>query len=137
MTMMFEAEKDSALECEQIFNQFGTASGLKVNWSKTAAVLIRAEQIQEDFSQFQWKWENTGDYSKLLGFPFGEGISDEMVLKQMQHKIAEQIQLDKTIPYERLERVVVVNELLMGAGWYRLTLWKGDIKELNIWSSLW
>jgi hypothetical protein len=66
-----------------------------------------------------------------LGFPFREGISDKLVLKQLQDKLAEQIKLDKTIPYGFLERVVVVNQLLMGAGWYRLILWKGEKKELK------
>jgi hypothetical protein len=42
-TMMFEAEEDSALKCKEIFEQFGAASGLKVNWAEMAAVLIAAD----------------------------------------------------------------------------------------------
>jgi hypothetical protein len=39
-SVMIEATAANARTCEQIFDTFGRASGLKVNWAETAALMI-------------------------------------------------------------------------------------------------
>jgi hypothetical protein len=67
----------------------------------------------------------------LLGFYFGDGISHELVLKGIQDKLAEQIQIAKNVPYGYMERVVVLNQMFMGTIWYKVALWKGGDKDLK------
>jgi hypothetical protein len=131
-SVMIRASADNARECQKIFDQFGTASGLKVNWNETAAVLISPNPRPQELDCFSWKLEQQGQYSKLLGFFFGEnGIDSRMVLKRMKETLANQLRKARLILFSPTERKVIVNQLLKGSLCYVLTLWKGTDEELH------
>jgi hypothetical protein len=111
---MFEAEQGSATKCVQIFDRFGKASGLKVNYTETTVVLIAADTVPAEMIPFNWKWETAEDYSRLLGFCFGDGISQKEVLAKIKCKLAEQIKKAKEVPSTPGERVTVINQLFFG-----------------------
>jgi hypothetical protein len=73
-SIMIRATQEDAKECEQVFNQFGRVSGLRVNWEETSAILILEEPCPDDLREFWWKWEAPGSFSKLLGYTFGDGF---------------------------------------------------------------
>jgi hypothetical protein len=71
-SVLIEATAANARVCQDIFDSFGKASGLRVSWEDTAAVLISPDPRPTELNEFKWKWEQPGQYSKLLGFFFGE-----------------------------------------------------------------
>jgi hypothetical protein len=130
-TMMLEAEVGSANGCQKFVEEVGRASGLKVRWEDTAAVLIGADTVPAEPSQFQLKWEAPGDTSKLLGYYFNAGISHDMVLQEIKSKLADQIKLAKSMPFPSMKQITGPKSLFMGKLWYVLALWKGEDKELK------
>jgi hypothetical protein len=104
----------------------------KINWEEMEAVMISADPKPAELNKFKWKWEQQGQYSKLLGFYFGEeGIDEGMVFQQIKSNSAEQLGKARLTPFTPTERKVVVTQLLEGSLWYVLTLWKGKEQELQ------
>jgi hypothetical protein len=56
-SIIVRADRQNAQECEMIFNRFGQASGLKINWEEIAAVLISDDPVPNNLAEFKWKWE--------------------------------------------------------------------------------
>jgi hypothetical protein len=132
-TIMIKADAGNVRVCQEMFNRFGNATGLRVNWQETTTVLISTDPVPAELQPFGWKWEETGQFSKLLGLFFGDGIAQEMVKSALKSKLEERISQAKLLPYAYMERKTIINQLFQAGLWYVLALWGGkdeDLKEL-------
>ena len=130
-TMLVQTDKANVQKCVDLFDTFGTASGLKVNWKDTAAVMISSTPKPQELDSFGWQWETEGNFSKLLGFHFGDGISQDMVWTQINTKLEAQIVAAKHHPFNYMERVVLINQQYEASMWYIMMLWRGKDGQLE------
>lgn len=129
--MLLQAQVANLKSCQAIFDSFGEASGLKCDWTKMAAVYIAPGPIPDELKDFLWQWEEAGNYSKLLGIPFGMGISHVLLVEVLRATLEKKLGKAKHDPHSFMARVMIANMLLEESLWYVLTLWLGSEKELS------
>jgi hypothetical protein len=76
----------------EIFQSFGKASGLYVNWSKTKGAYVSDQPLPERLNALRWEWETSENATKLLGFPTAQDISvsrmKAMVLATLEDRLS-------------------------------------------------
>lgn len=78
-----------------------------------------------------WNWESGPNYSKLLGYFMGVGISHEQIKEKILTLLEDGLRRSKAKFTSLATRIVLINNLILSTLWYFLTLWAGDEKELE------
>jgi hypothetical protein len=118
-------------QIQSIFDNFGAASGLFVDWRKTKGAFISSQPLPQRLQQLRWEWESPENSSKLLGFPVAESVSLPRMQAMVTEKLESKLQVSRKNPMNLAARVVVANHLLLSSIWYWLTLWPGTLGELS------
>ncbi|KAL3684303.1 hypothetical protein R1sor_002325 [Riccia sorocarpa] len=131
--VIFRAHEEGARCMKNLLDSFGNASGLQIQWNKSAARWIGAAQNNRPSwaAELDWAWKGAGEATKLLGFSFEEGIKPEEMLSKCKRKINE---VCSNAMYGSLSiygRITVANAVLLGVFWYLIPLWAGEIEELQ------
>jgi hypothetical protein len=62
-----------------------------------------------------WKWETAGQFSKLLGFFFGDtGIDPGLVLQNLTANLNAQLRKARQSPFQVMDRVILIKHLFGG-----------------------
>jgi hypothetical protein len=102
-----------------------TASG------KGHAIFIGEGPVPQEFYDLNWSWETLGNYSKLLGVQFGEGLDKEMSVSQVKTTLDKILDKSKMNPTLMPSSMVITKQLMQSSLWYLLTLWPGSDAELK------
>lgn len=127
-----KANRENVTRSKALFDQFGAASGLHCDWSKTKAVHLAPGPIPQNFFDFNWTWESQENASKYLGIFKGNQISRLLANKHLIDKL--QLRLDglgKDRPTSLVVRVVTKNHLILAMLWCMLSLWVGSDVDIN------
>jgi hypothetical protein len=116
---------------QQIFQIFGRASGLYVDWSKTKAAYLSENIIPRRLLALGWTWENDSNATKLLGFPVAQSISTPRMLKMVNAKLDAGLQKSRRNPTSLVARKIISNHMLTASIWFLYTLWNGSMKDLR------
>ncbi|KAL3695540.1 hypothetical protein R1sor_009616 [Riccia sorocarpa] len=89
--VIIRATREGAMNTKRLLDTFGKATGLQIQWNKSAARWISTEegerpQWAEDLG---WCWKDKTETTQLLGFPFEEGINREELYQKCQRRISE------------------------------------------------
>ncbi|KAL3677769.1 hypothetical protein R1sor_020725 [Riccia sorocarpa] len=79
--MIVRATKEGAQNVQELLERFANASGLQIQWRKSAVRWIgpKAEDKPEWTTDMMWSWKGKGEDTTLLGFSFEEGIKAEEI----------------------------------------------------------
>ncbi|KAL3691433.1 hypothetical protein R1sor_005084 [Riccia sorocarpa] len=130
---IFEATKDCVVNIKGTLDTFANASGLQIQWQKSAARWIgpRADSLPDWVDELEWSWKHRGENTKLLGFTFEEGINAGEMLRRCKLKVNEICSNPAFAKLSIYGRVTVANASLLGAFWYIVPLWAGELCELE------
>lgn len=77
-SMLIEAKRPIVDQVLLTFWIMGNASGLLIKETNIKAVFISPWPMLVEISALNWQWKNESNFSKLLGFHIGPGISAQM-----------------------------------------------------------
>jgi hypothetical protein len=86
---MVRGTKEDVDELVRILETFSQASGMEINWEKSCAYWFdKYTHKPEWLLGYNWKWAEEGEFSKLLGTPFGLNLNTRDVDQILYNKIA-------------------------------------------------
>ncbi|KAL3702077.1 hypothetical protein R1sor_020099 [Riccia sorocarpa] len=117
--VIIRATREGAMNTKRPLDTFGKATGLQIQWNKSAARWISTDegerpQWAEDLG---WCWKDKTETTQLLGFPFEEGINREELYQKCQRRISD---ASESVLFGKLSvygRVSMANSMILGALW--------------------
>ncbi|KAL3685733.1 hypothetical protein R1sor_003755 [Riccia sorocarpa] len=87
--VIFRATKDRAYNVKVLLEVFANATGLQIQWSKSAArwIGVGDQQKPEWVANLTWSWKGKGEATKLLGFDFEVGIDATAILRRCKRRV--------------------------------------------------
>lgn len=131
LTMFLRAEMRFINHCKALFQSFGLASGLFVEWTKTKAAFISCRPLPIAFLGLGWTWETQSSASKLLGIHMAQAISEELMTDFVTSRLQQDLSRWRKRPTSLMGRVTIVNHLILSKLWYTLTVWTGSMWTLE------
>ncbi|KAL3689717.1 hypothetical protein R1sor_016026 [Riccia sorocarpa] len=130
--LLLAADRSNLVTAKNLLHQFGTASGLKVQWGKSVARWISdASPIPTWTSELDWVWGAPDQAEKFLGFHFTDTLQEESIFLAAKQKITAKINSPSARSTTIHGRIVIANHIIYGIIWFLLPLWTGDKGRLR------
>lgn len=105
---------------------------MEINWEKSSACWFdkfphKIIQLYE----YDWKWADEGDLSKLLGTLFGLNLDTNDVDYFLYSKISKKLDYGSTMKLSLMGRAVIYNQMLIFTLWIFITVQGGSNKILS------
>ncbi|KAL3702291.1 hypothetical protein R1sor_020313 [Riccia sorocarpa] len=130
--LLLRADRQNLLNAQNTLHMYGQASGLIVQWEKSKARWISAENPRPPWtSELDWVWGMEDDSDKLLGFHFKDGLDEETIYQVALQKIQKWINSPTARSTTIHGRIVIANHLIYGILWFLLPLWAGGKSKIR------
>lgn len=131
ISLVIEADEDMLSHCTQLFETFGRASGLYCDWNKTQAVYLSDTRMPIFLQLCNWQWETNLTASKYLGIHMASQIAPALTTQCLLNSLEKRLERASKDPASLYARVVIANHFVLSVLWYILSLWVGDIQDLE------
>ena len=102
---------------------------MEINWEKSSAYWFDKFTHKPIWlNGYGWKWADNGDFSKLLGTPFGLNLDTHDVLYS---KIFKKLDYWRPMKLSLVGRAVICNQMFIFTLWFFITVWGGSNKILS------
>ena len=129
---MVRGTKEDVEELVKILETFSEASGLQINWKKSSAYWFnRLIPKLEWLLNYNWKWAEEGNLSKLLGTPFGLILDIKDIDQFFYNKIAKKLVYYGSMKLSLAGKIVICNQVLLSTLWFFITVWGVSNKVLR------
>ena len=91
MNMALKADKHYIDYTMEILEQFGLASGLYCDLTKSKAVFIGSKPRPQFLDELPFQWESNDNASKILGIPFAQGIAQQTAASTLLTKLEDKL----------------------------------------------
>lgn len=129
--LIVSAQMPTINQCIQLFDCFGKAAGLYYNWNETKVVHLLQSPLSQELDMLQWKWEDATAASRYLGTYVAEQILHIKTMEALRNALQRRLKKVDTKKSNLVVRVLLVNQYILVALWYLLSLWLGDSKDLE------
>lgn len=107
-----KSNEDMIKRCQEVYLEFGHASGMYCDWDNTKAVFLSNSPLPPFLETKGWMWENDRNASKYLGFYMSDQISPQLTATQVMSKLEKR--LDRATwrnPSSLAARIIITNHL--------------------------
>ncbi|KAL3681634.1 hypothetical protein R1sor_024590 [Riccia sorocarpa] len=138
--------RKGAHNMKKLLDSFAKATGLKIQWEKSAARWIgpNEQQIPAWTEELTRSWKSKGEATRLLGFEFEEGIQHEAMLQWLYTGSRVKSEGMSTVlanilsAWEGLKKFLKPGILYTAADWMKIPIWgtsrgslDGKIRKLD------
>lgn len=114
-----------------LLKQFGSASGLLINWQKSVGYWFSALPRPAWLDNFDLTWAPPGSLSKLLGAPFGITLETTDVDRFLKDKISKKLRYWSSQRLSLAGSVTVVNAVLFSTLYYFIAIWSSSLQVIR------
>ncbi|KAL3692894.1 hypothetical protein R1sor_006545 [Riccia sorocarpa] len=130
--LLLSADRQILRNAKILLDTYGAASGLCVQWTKSKAKWVSTATPLPDWStELEWKWCDSDETEKLLGFQFKDEIDAEGIFETVRQKIQSKLKNPAYRSTSLHGRILIVNQLLYGLIWFVLPLWAANKAKLR------
>lgn len=129
--LIIKANQDILSHCRDTLDNFGDASNLYCDWSKTMVVLLAPGLLLAFLATSGWEFESQDTSSKYLGISMANQVSIAITKQHLLEKL--QKRLDRAVknPATLSGRVTIANHMILVVLWYMLLSWVGSEQDLD------
>ncbi|KAL3689674.1 hypothetical protein R1sor_015983 [Riccia sorocarpa] len=130
--LLIQADRQYLLNAKTVLQEYGKASGLTVQWTKSKARWISVANPTPDWiTELEWLWDTRDEADRFLGFYFKDEIDDETIYQITLQKIKKRLNCHSSRSTTLHGRVVIANHFIYGVIWFILPLWSGNRARLR------
>jgi hypothetical protein len=114
-----------------ILDHFCSASGLLINWMKSAAFWQYKGLPRPAWTNnYQWTWALPGEMSKLLGTPFGLNLASRSVDNFLVDRTKQKLTSWYASKLHISGRVIITNNIILASTLFFLVVWPGTVQAI-------